>query len=175
VVRRRRERGYSLLEVTVMLGAFAAVLAIFFIATAEMRQWEKRLPINFMRHPQVSAVIARMRRDVVSAQAPDPYEPEFGGFTMSSKTLILRTIVPSGGLQTVVWDFSEPGVARRHAYTSTLKESVWTARGLPNDFSSEVKLDAVEFDDRPYGVRITAKDSNGRIAIDQILQPRAHD
>lgn len=172
MVRRRRERGYSLVEVTVMLAVFGAMLAIFFILTSEMRQWEKRLPVNYMRHPQVTAVLARLRRDVVSA-APDPYPEEFGDWKNTPKTLIIETLLEIGGRQTIVWDFSRPTVVTRHAYTSTMEESTWVARGLPPDFSADI--DSVEFEGREWAVRIMAKDSNGQVSIDQIYEPRVHD
>lgn len=175
-MRRRRERGFSLLEIVVSLAVFSAFIAIFFILTAEMRRWEKRLPANFLRNPQIISVIARMRRDVLDAQTPpgqpQPYVAEFAGFTNTEKTLVFETLLPNGTLQTIVWDFTEPGVVRRLAFTGEKRESEWTARGLPRDF--QAVIGAVEFDDRPFGVRITARDSNGRIAIDQILQPRAY-
>ena len=169
---RRRERGYSLLEVTIMLAVFGAVLAIFFTLTSEMRRWEKRLPVNYMRHPQVSAVMARLRRDVVSATS-DPYPEEFEGWPNGPKTLIVDTLLEVGVGQTVVWDFSKPTVVTRHAYTSTMKSGTWTARGLPEDFSADI--DSVEFPGRPWAVRIIAKDSNGQVSIDQIFEPRAHE
>ncbi|MDQ3283568.1 MAG: hypothetical protein M3Q69_19370, partial [Acidobacteriota bacterium] len=103
-----------------------------------------------------------------------PYLDEFGAFTASSKVLIIDTLMPDGSIQTVVWDFREAGVVKRRAYLKTLLKQLWTARGVPTDFSHTVAIDAVEFDDRPYGVRILALDDRGRIAIDQILQPRAY-
>ena len=177
MVKRCRERGYSLLEITVMLAVFGAVLAIFFVLTAEMRKWEKRLPVNYMRHPQVNAVLARLRKDVLDANiATGPYldfSPA-GDFTSNEKTLIVSTILEVGTLQTVVWDFSQPGIVQRHAYTTGLKTNVWTARGIPLEFSKEVGISAVEFENRPYGVRIRAVDGKGKVSIDQILQPRSH-
>ena len=171
-----RQRGYTLLEVTVMMSVFGALLAIFFVLTAEMRKWEKRLPVNYMRHPQVAAVMMRLRRDVLDANVTGtgPYRGEFGTFKQGPKELIIDTVLPNGTSQTVVWDFTEPSVVRRHAYTSQLKTETWTARGMPSDFMSTTKITAVEFADRPYGVRITASDSDGKVAIDQILQPRSH-
>jgi hypothetical protein len=129
-----------------------------------------------MRHPQVAAVMMRMRRDVLDADVTGsgPYLTKFGTFEQGPKVLILDTVLPNGTTQTVVWDFSEPAVVRRHAYTDQLKTDTWTARGLPRDFLSTTEIEAVEFIGRPYGVRITATDSNGKLAIDQILQPRSH-
>lgn len=177
-MRRRRQRGYSLLEVTVSLAVFAAFIAIFFILTAEMRRWEKRLPTNFLKHPQLMSVVARLRRDVLDAQTPpgleQPYREEFAGYANTPKTLIVDTLLRNGTVQTVVWDFTEPGVVRRIAFTGEERTSLWTARGLPPEFSKEVNFDAVYFSGRPYGVRIMATDRDGRRVIDQILQPRAY-
>ncbi|MDP9190719.1 MAG: hypothetical protein M3P06_03345 [Acidobacteriota bacterium] len=157
---------------------FAIFLAIAFTLTAEMRKWEKRLPVNFMRHPQIISVIARMRRDVLDAQLPPApkdtiYLDDHDGFVNGEKILILQTQLPEG-LQIVVWDLSQVGVVRRISYNVGAK-SAWVARGIPPEFSVGVKLDSVKFDDRLYAVRLIAKDSNGRTAIDQILQPRAYE
>lgn len=182
MVRRRRQHGFTLLEVIVSMTIFGIFLAIAFTLTSEMRGWEKRLPVNFMRHPQIISVIARMRRDVLDVQVPpDPipiylptYENGNDKFTNGPKTLIIQTMLDNS-LQTIVWDLSEPGVVRRISYNVGVKSSEWTARGVPPEFSSGVGIKAVEFEGRPYGVRLKAKDSNGQLAIDQILQPRAHD
>jgi prepilin-type N-terminal cleavage/methylation domain-containing protein len=175
VVTRCRQRGFTLLEITISMTIFAVFLAIFFTLTSEMRQWEKKLPTNFMRHPQVMAVISRMRRDVQDVFVPpgssnNPYLPEYGGLENSPKRLIFET-VRTDGTETIIWDFTEPTVARRISYKVGVK-SVWVARGLPPDFAP--LIEAEEFPGRPYGVRLKAKDNNGTIAIDQILQPRAH-
>jgi hypothetical protein len=121
-------------------------------------------------------VVSRLRRDVLDAHIPSgPYLDEFGPFTASKKVLILDTLMPDGSVQTVVWDFRVAGIVQRRAYVKTLLKQRWTARGVPPDFSREVAVEAVEFYDRPYGVRIVALDDQGQIAIDQILQPRAYE
>lgn len=161
-----------------MLAVFGAVLAIFFVLTSEMRKWEKRLPVNYMKHPQVGAVMARLRKDVLDAYLQTgPYGETYGDndeFTAGPKVLIIDTVLEAGNIQTVVWDFSKPGIVQRHAFTSEMRTNLWTARGIPLDFSKQVGISAVEFENRPYGVRIRAEDENGRVSIDQILQPRSH-
>ena len=148
----------------------ARIVAIFAILTSEMRAHQKRLPINFMRHPQISAVVSRMRRDVQDGFGSDPYKPNFDGYSMAEdKVIIVETVQPNGGVQTIIWDLREDGVARRRAYNVGLVTE-WIARGLPAIFD----IDAVDIPGRPYGVRFTATDSEGRLAIDQILQPRGH-
>jgi hypothetical protein len=173
----RKMRGYTLLEMTVLIAVFGVFLMIFFGLTAEMRGWEKRLPINFMKHPQVSAVMSRLRRDVSDAYIPfeksSPYRKTFGTFEMGPQILIIDTLQTDGTKELAVWDFREPGVVHRHTYVGDAKRDTWTARGLPPSFG--IDIDAVRVrTGRPWAVRITAKDEKGRLAIDQILQPRAH-
>jgi hypothetical protein len=129
-----------------------------------------------MRNPQVISVIARIRRDVLDVHVPPNgtiYVDKYKEYTNGPKTLIIETVLPTG-LQTIVWDFSESGVVRRVAYNVGSEASNSVARGMPEEFSAGVGIEAVEFRGRPYGVRLIAKDSNGQIAIDQILQPRTH-
>lgn len=171
----KRQRGFTLLEVAVAMAVFGIFLVVAFTLTSEMRSYEKKLPVNFMRHPQIISVIARMRRDVLDVLPFNNkiYLLNHDGYVNGPKTLILQTVMPNGGLQVIVWDLTEPGVAKRISY-NVGEKSIWTARGLPPEFTADAEFDAVEFPERPYGVRIKAKDKNGNLAIDQILQPRTH-
>ena len=169
----RRTAGYTLLEVIVAMAVFGIFLLVLSILTVEMRAQEKRLPVNFMNHPQIVVVLGKLRRDVLDAQGGDPYPEEFQGYTQTPKTLIIESVQESGGVQKIVWDFREAGVVTRKAWNVGVP-TVWTARGLPEDFSS-AEFDAVAMPGQPYGVRITARDGRGRIAIDRIFQPRANE
>ena len=170
---KRRVAGYTLLEVIVAMAVFGMFLLILGMLTVEMRAQEKRMPVNFMRHPQVAVLVTKLRRDVLDAYGGDPYPPSFQGYTQSPKTLIVQSLQETGGVQTIVWDFRTPGQVQRRAWNVGVPVT-WTARGLPEDFSS-LEIDAVGIPGRPWGVRVTARDGKGRIAIDQILQPRAHE
>ena len=168
----RGQRGYSLIEVVIAMAIFASFLAVVFILTAEMRSWEKRLPVNMQKHPQVNAVISRLRRDVLDGHGSKPYRNEHDGFTMDEKVLIVESVQENGGVQTIVWDFREAGVVRRIAYNVGARTE-WEARGLPPDFSSiEIGAESIP-NAKAWAVRIQATDRNGRLAIDQILLPRA--
>jgi prepilin-type N-terminal cleavage/methylation domain-containing protein len=171
-VSRRAQGGYTLLEVVVAMAILGIFCAILFQLTAEMRFWEKRLPLNMHKNPQVIAVLARMRRDVLDASSRQPYEKSYGDFTSSDKVLIVKTMMPNGGEQTVVWDFRTPGEVHRSAYNVGVPDH-WVSRGLPVDFSN-LEIDAIKTGTASaWATRITAKDERGRIAIDTILQPRA--
>lgn len=175
VRRRRTSAGYSLLEVAIAMGVFLAIVAILAILTGELLAHQKRMPINFMKNPQVSNVLSRLRRDVMDAWTsptdPNPYLNNHDGYKSGDKTLIIRTVRPTGGVETVVWDFSEPGIARRRSYNVGVATE-WVARGLPPNFN--VAIDAVDVGGGPWGVLLRGTDQEGRIAIEQILQPRTH-
>ena len=167
-----KERGYSLLEVIFAMAIFGMFLAVLFILTAEMRFWEKRLPLNMHKNPQVISVLSRLRRDVQDAASRQPYQKTHEEFTSSDKVLILKTNMPNGGEQTIVWDFRTPGQVLRRAYNVGVYED-WVTRGLPVDFTN-LKIDAVKITPgSAWATRIQAKDEKGRVAIDTILQPRA--
>jgi prepilin-type N-terminal cleavage/methylation domain-containing protein len=166
-----RECGYSLLEVIVAMAIFGMFMAVLFTLTAEMRYYEKRLPVNMHRHPQVIAVLTRMRRDVMDATSRQPWQKTYDGYTSSDKVMIIETLV-NGGTQTVVWDFRTPGEVRRRAYNVGVADE-WVARGLPADFSG-LEIEAIRTSPAAaWAARIQAKDGSGRLAIDTILQPRA--
>ncbi|HEX6100729.1 MAG TPA: type II secretion system protein [Thermoanaerobaculia bacterium] len=169
----RRAAGYTLLEMVFALAIFGLICTVLFVLTAEMRFAEKHLPINMHKNPQVIAVLARLRRDVLDAASRQPYEKTYGVYTSSDKVLIVETMMASGGQQTVIWDFRTPGEVRRRAYNVGVVADDWVTRGLPVDFSN-LEIDAVRTGTASaWATRITAKDENGRIAIDTILQPRA--
>jgi prepilin-type N-terminal cleavage/methylation domain-containing protein len=168
----KRQRGYSLLEIVVAMAVFGIFLAVLFQLTAEMRFYEKRLPVNMHKHPQVIAVLARLRRDVLDAHGRTPYKTSYEEYVSSDKVLILESVNASGGVETIVWDFRTAGEVRRIAY-NVGNATQWVARGLPLSFS-QLEIDAVKTDDdAAWATRIVAKDERGRIAIDTILQPRA--
>ena len=178
----RRQRGYTLLEVVVAMAIFAMFLAVLFQLTAEMRGYEKRLPVNMHKHPQVIAVLARLRRDVMDAHGRSPYREEHAGYVSSSKVLILESVTASGGVETIVWDFRTPREVKRISY-NVGNATEWVARGLPIDFT-KLDIDAVKVTDleiagldpdydAAWATRIRATDEKGRLAIDTILQPRA--
>lgn len=173
----RRERGYSLMEVVIAMAVFGVFLLMLTVLTAEMSRYEKKLPINFMKHPQLSAIVSRLRKDVLDAdpgKLPSPYldiwpedNPQYAN---GKQVLIVRTI-EEDGRKVVVWDFREKGVVIRRSYgVGAPKE--WIARGLPP--AVELAIDAEKIPGRYYAVRFKAVDEKGRIAIDQILQPRTY-
>jgi prepilin-type N-terminal cleavage/methylation domain-containing protein len=160
--------GYSLLEISVTLAIFGIFLMIVVTLTAEMRRNEKKWPVDLMTHPEVGAVMARLRRDVYDAKF---FPATWQKYNNSAQTPILYTINPQGGGETIVWDFSMPGEVTRHAWTANLPQEDWVAHATPA-FTSE------EYDDdsgKQIGLHVSAIDQKGKIAIDQIFIQRPHD
>ena len=167
MVRRKRERGFSLMEAVIAMALFTVFLFILVTLTAEMRRNEKKWPVNFFSHPEVGSVLARIRRDVYDSTT---LLDNFSTFTSSDTMLIVYTINQDRtSAETVVWDFSIPGEVHRRAYRATQLSSQWMARSVPAFTWSK--------DSMPGGqdaVRVRAVDKEGKLAIDEIYVPRPH-
>jgi prepilin-type N-terminal cleavage/methylation domain-containing protein len=167
VVIRRRARGYSLLEIVVVMALFGVFLYILVTLTTEMRRNEKKWPVNFFAHPEVGNVLARMRRDILDSTS---FPATIDKYSQSPTTLIVYTINQDGTAETVVWDFSQPGEVHRVAFKATLKSSEWMTHEDPIFVTS---LEPMESGDEQQ-VHIRAIDTQGKLAIDEIFVPRPH-
>lgn len=165
-----RHAGYTLIEMTISLAIFGILTFILLSLTTELAFWERRLKLEFNRHPQVIAVISRIRRDVLDGYGSNPYT-SIDGYENGPQTLVLTTLHQSGGTQTIVWDFTTPGLAERRAY-NVGNVKVWRARGLPPVFTASITSAENPNPGGIIGVRIRALDSKGRVAIDQTFFPR---
>lgn len=170
MVKDRRERGYTMMEIVVVMALFAVFLFILVTLTAEMRRNEKKWPVNFFAHPEVGSVLARVRRDVSDSTL---LLPSYDTYTSSLTTLIVYTTsVDRSSTETVVWDFSKPGEVHRKAYRATVLSSEWVARSVPIFICSSCsKPESVGGE---AAVRIQAIDKEGKLAIDEIIVPRPH-
>lgn len=162
----KRERGYTLLEIVVTLAVFGIFLFIVVVLTAEMRANEKRYPVNYMAHPEASAVMSRIRRDIYDTTF---YPPEFAGYSQTAQTLLLYNVDQTGFAKTVIYDFRTRGEVHRKEFNATQLSGEWVARGVP-DF----KFDSVDLGNGRIAARITARDEQNRLAIDEIFFPRPH-
>ena len=153
------------------MAIFGFLLFVILSLTMELTNYERKLRINFFRHPQIIAVIARMRRDVIDAFGDDPYNVSVDGYKNADKTLVLETLRDVGGTQIVVWDFSTPGVIVRRAY-NVGGVTTWRARGVPPEFAAGIGIKGAENKNGAPGVRVVALDTRGQVAIDQTFFPR---
>jgi prepilin-type N-terminal cleavage/methylation domain-containing protein len=161
---RRYQKGMSLLEMLIALVIFGVIIWIVVLFENEMMRFQRTMPINYMGHPEVVTVVARLRKDIVDAYR---YPDKYAGYEQTPKTLILETLLTTGS-QTVVWDFRDSGVAKRSSYNVGSRTD-WVAKGVP-DFS----VDSFMMPNGEVATRITAYDSNKALAIDQVYQPRPH-
>lgn len=162
-----RQHGYTMMEIVVTLAVFGIFLAIVVTLTAEMRANEKKYPVNFMTHPEVGGIVARMRKDILDTKY---YPSDFQGYQQTPRTLVLYTLRQTGFAETVVYDFRRPGEAHRIAFNATQQTSDWVARGAP-----AFQISSFDLPTGQTAVRITARDDQNRVAIDEIFTPRPHD
>lgn len=171
MVTKRRERGYSMLEIVVVLAVFGVFLYVVVSLTAEMRRQEKKYPVNFLANPDVNSVLTRLRRDVYDTKV---YYDEYAGVKSSDQVLWVDTITEAGTSEVVMWDFRTAGEAHRRVYNSAqVQVSEWVTHGVP--------IFAVTQTDGPHGtnpIEVRAIDisdpKHPKLSIDEIITPRPH-
>ena len=168
----RKSPGFSLIEVLVGLLILTIVITTTITMFAERQRRlhqanEKRYPINYMAHPEVGSLMARMRKDVFDTKY---YPATFQSYQQTPQTLILYTLRQTGFGETVIWDFRTAGEVHRKAFNATQLTADWVARGVP-DF----QIGSFTLNTGQDAVRITAIDEQNRLAIDEIFVPRPHD
>jgi prepilin-type N-terminal cleavage/methylation domain-containing protein len=179
VRRRRAERGYSLMEITVVLAVFGIFLYIVVSLTAEMRRQESRYPVNFLTNPEVNSVLARLRRDVYDTKL---YYPEYAGVPAGTDVLWVDAISEAGTSEVVMWDFRTEGEVHRRVYNSAqVQVSEWVTRATPHFEVDQPPLQTPTPDGWPHGVNpveVKALDitdpKNPKLSIDEIITPRPH-
>lgn len=181
VTRGRREHGYSLLEISVVLAVFGVFLYIIVSLTAEMRRQEKKYPVNFLANPDVNAVLTRLRRDVYDTKA---YYPEYAGVPgvpTATNVLWVDSITQGGASEVVMWDFRTAGEVHRRVFNSAQTQvSEWVTRSTPL-FKVLQPLPPPPLSEWPHGsnpVEVQAFDvtdpTNPKLSIDEIITPRPH-
>ena len=170
MVRRHNQRGFTLLEMSVVLALFGVFLYIIVTLTAEMRRQEKKYPVNLLANPQVDSVLARMRRDIADTTA---YYQQYAGIPVSPTVLWVDTN-KGGASEVVMYDFRTPGEAHRRVFNSAqVQVSEWVAHAVP-------VFSCAPYDQLPHGtngIEIQAFDESGstpKLVIDEIIAPRAH-
>jgi hypothetical protein len=155
-----------MLEMVIAIAVFGVLIWILVTLEGEMFRNERRFPVNYMTHPEVMAVLARLRKDVVDSYG---YPASYDKYQQGPHCLILSVIQPTGFSETVVWDFSVPTRIRRLSFNVGQVSSDWLARGVP-----QFAIDNYQMPNGEVAVRVSANDEQGVLAIDQIYQPRRH-
>lgn len=162
---RRRQRGFSLLEMVVSVAIFGVILLVLTILEGEMKRFDRSMRLQLLNHPEPTAVLARVRRDVLDSRG---YPGHYGRYEQSPSTLLLYGLDDTGQPETIVYDFSQPGVAIRMAFGVKGESSEWRANGVPRFTITDAAMP-----DGGIAVRVQAR-SKGKLIIDAIIQPRIH-
>ncbi|MHB0969165.1 MAG: type IV pilus modification PilV family protein [Thermoanaerobaculia bacterium] len=158
-------RGFSLMEVVVAMAVLGVVILAMTMLTSEYRRYDRAVQFKWFVHPEIDAVMSRMRADVIEATG---YPAEIDGYVQGEKVLILQTRDVTLHMEETVWDFRDAPRAKRLRYRGGEVAESWQANGLP-DFT----IAAAAMPDGSVGLRLQGKDGEGRVIVEQTLAPRA--
>ncbi|HEY5611736.1 MAG TPA: prepilin-type N-terminal cleavage/methylation domain-containing protein [Thermoanaerobaculia bacterium] len=160
----RRARGFSLAELVFVLAIFGILLLIATSLQWEMMKFDNEMRIEWLKHPEAMAVVARVRKDILDSSG---YPEEIGDYEQTTATLILSSLNEDDEPETVVWDFREEGTARRLTFYGSDPTSEWITNATPN-----YEISSFEMPDGSIAVRLIGYNDEGRLVVDQILNPR---
>jgi len=164
VSRARGTRGFTLVEMVVALAVFGVLILIMAVLEHHLAQVERRVKLDWFTHPELLAVVSRVRSDILESER---VMESFGEWSEDASTLILSMGGEGSGRRVVVYDFSESGLARRYEFSGSSLDSTWTANGVPR-----FEVGAYQFGSTGSGVALRALDQEGRLVIDRIFAPR---
>ena len=78
---RDRAKGFSLVELAVTVAIFGILLLILVSLEGQYLRFDRSVRVEFLKHPETEAVLARVRRDVLDSSS---YPLGFKTFTQSS-------------------------------------------------------------------------------------------
>lgn len=162
-----------MVEMVVALAIFGILLLVLTSLEKQFVEMQFRSRASLMKHPDASAVMARMRKDVLDSAG---YPEKLLDLTQSPQVLLLSSKDAEGKPQVIVYDFRNRSMARRITYSSEEVTSEWTARDVPRyrigsfempDGRVAVRLQAFDFERTKTGTQVE------RLVLDQITEPRA--
>lgn len=162
-----------MMEMVVALAIFGILLLVLTSLEKQFVEMELRSRASLMKHPDASAVISRMRKDVLDSRG---YPEAHLDFIQSNEVLLLSSEDLKGEPQIIVYDFRTRTIARRLTYRGEELTSAWTARGVPR-----YRIESFDMPDGGVAVRLQAFDfvptktggKTERLVLDQITEPRA--
>jgi prepilin-type N-terminal cleavage/methylation domain-containing protein len=158
--------GFSAIELVVTLAIIGVIVVMFASVARDNRKLGQDFKIEMLAHPSVSAVVSRVRRDVIDAL---DYGDPFGEYEQTEKVLILKTVGPNG-YGAIVYDFREPNSAQRIEFEGETIVAEWRAR---QTLRFEIDSWRRSGTSSPYYVRLLGYDTNDNLIVDQLFVPRA--
>lgn len=161
------------MEMVVALAIFGILLLVLTSLEKQFVEMQLRSQSSLMKHPDASAVVSRMRKDILDSAG---YPEKHLDLTQSPEVLLLSSKDAAGEPQIIVYDFRTPTMVRRITYSGEELTSEWTARSVPR-----FRIESFEMPDGGVAVRLQAFDVERtktetaveRLVLDQITEPRA--
>lgn len=169
----RSERGFSLVELIVTIAILGFLILILVSLERELVLFDRKTRVDLFTQPNTSAVLHRIRRDVLDAKN---YVDEAYGEYEPGPSVLLLDFPPSWRKAeesyVIVWDFSEEKKAKRIELVDGEKISEWaTETGAKYEIAAWQACTEESGCGGPYYMRLLGHDAKGAIVVDQKVAP----
>lgn len=152
-----------MIEMVVALAVFGILILISVEIEHELFQAGKTEVVDFFSHPELDAIVVRLRADVLDSTG---YPVSAGAWKQTPTTLLL-SIPGKDGTKTAVWDFGHAGEVQRLELHGSTEASSWIARGAPS-----FEISSVTMPDGTVAVHLVGTSSDGERIVDRVFAPR---
>lgn len=169
----RSERGFSLIELVVTVAILGFLVMMLVSLQRELVLFDRKTRVELFTQPNTSAVLHRLRRDVLDAK--NYVVERHGDYEPNESVLMLdfpRNRRNAQESYVIVWDFSEKGIARRVELVDEEKVSEWSTE---SGATYSISAYQICLPDRgcggPYFVRLLGRDAKGELVVDERVAP----
>lgn len=174
---RPERRGFSLIEMIVAIAILGFLVLMLVLLERDLVMFDRKTRVDLFSQPNTASVLHRLRRDVLDSWN---YRASYKGLRQSPTVLLLDGYVDGVKIRrshVIIWDFTDPGIARRIEYADDRLVSEWSTNAQARfevesyRMCDEADGETVPRCSGPYFVYLKAYDAKGNLVVDEKVTP----